>query len=418
MYLPAPDGRGLTASELGTQLLTPGAGRRPRFAVGAALVAIISVAFASWIALQIGGASLTTAVDDIGEAVAAGVAAASCAIAARRAVGQLRLAWGLLAAAAASWCAGEIVWSIYEVGFGEAVPFPSAADIGFLAAIPLTIAGILSFSHTPRGTSVGVRLWLDRAIVFLALAFVGWELGLSSVFEQSADTPIDGAIALAYPLGDIAIATVLVLAIRRATAEQTGRLFLLLAGLAANAAADSAFAYLTAANQYGAIGSVLDAGWVVGYLLIALAALIPSGARDEPQEEKPIDVWQLALPWLAILVAGLVTVIQALRGHPFDSVSTLAVGVLAVLLMISHVLAHNESLALLIRSRLSAATLNEVIVNAPLGVVRVGNDMTIRQANPAFASIMATTVQRLTDSPISAYFTDSDMRVITNGSRP
>src|SRR5256885_13717980 len=97
MYLPAPDGRGLTASELGTQLLTPGAGRRPRFAVGAALVAIISVAFASWIALQIGGASLTTAVDDIGEAVAAGVAAARCALAARRAGGPVRLARGVLA---------------------------------------------------------------------------------------------------------------------------------------------------------------------------------------------------------------------------------------------------------------------------------------------------------------------------------
>jgi two-component system, sensor histidine kinase and response regulator len=374
------------------------------FYLAAGLVAIASVAFVIWTARRLGGDQVTIAVDDIGEAVAALAAAVSCAFAAWRATGRLRLAWSLLSASAASWCAGEIVWSVYEVGLGRAVPFPSAADAGFLAAIPLTVAGILSFSYTPRGTAVGIRLWLDRAIVFIALAFVGWELGLNSVFQQSADTPIDGAIALAYPLGDIAIGTVLVLAIRRATDEQKGRLFLLLGGLAANAAADSAFAYLTAAGAYGAIGSVLDAGWVIGYLLIALAALWPSGVRDRTAEEKPIDVWQLALPWLAILAAGLTALVQAARGHPLDTYGTVTAGVLAVLLMVSQVLAHNESLALLIRSRLAAATLNDVIVYAPLGVVRIGHDLTFIQANPSFAALLRTTVEELDGVPVSQFF--------------
>jgi PAS domain S-box-containing protein len=278
----------------------------------------------------------------------------------------------------------------------------------------LTVVGILSFSHTPRGTAVGVRLWLDRAIVFIALAFVGWELGLNSVFQQSADTPINGAIALAYPVGDIAIATVLLLAIRRATDEQKGRLFLLLGGLAANAAADSAFAYLTAAGAYGAIGSVLDAGWVVGYLLIALAALWPSGARDRTTEEKPIDIWQLALPWLAILAAGLTALIQAARGHPLDTYGTVTAGVLAILLMVSQVLAHNESLALLVKSRVAAATLNEVIVYAPLGVVRIGHDLTFIQANPSFAALMRTTVEELDGAPVSRFFPRSEIARASN----
>ena len=372
--------------------------------MSAGLVAIASVAFVIWTARRIGGDQVTIAVDDIGEAVAALVAAVSCAFAAWRAAGRLRVAWSLLSGSAASWCAGEIVWSVYEVGLGRAVPFPSAADAGFLAAIPLTVAGILSFSHTPRGTSIGIRLWLDRAIVFIALAFVGWELGLNSVFQQSADTPIDGAIALAYPLGDIAIGTVLLLAIRRATDEQKGRLFLLLGGLAANAVADSAFAYLTAAGAYGAIGSVLDAGWVIGYLLIALAALWPSGVSDRTAEEKPIDVWQLALPWLVILAAGLTALIQAARGHPLDTYGTVTAGVLAILLMVSQVLAHNESLALLVKSRLAAETLNEVIVYAPLGVVRIGHDLTFIQANPTFAALLRTTVQELDGAPVSRFF--------------
>src|SRR5690242_12125623 len=152
-----------------------------RFAVAAVLVALASAGFVAWLALGIGGDQVTTAVDDIGEAVAAGVAAVSCGLAARQATARLRRSWTLLAASAAAWCAGEIAWSVYEVGFNVAVPFPSVADIGFIAAIPLSIAGILSFAHTSRGTSTGLRLWFDRAIVATSLTFVAWELGLGQI---------------------------------------------------------------------------------------------------------------------------------------------------------------------------------------------------------------------------------------------
>src|SRR5579859_3909466 len=185
------------------------------FAWSATLAGVAVVAFAGWIAFRVGGDTVTTAVDDIGEAVAAFIATISCAIAASRSSGRLRLAWWLLAASAASWGLGEVVWSVYEVGLGINVPFPSAADAGFLAAIPLAVAGVLAFSSPPRGTSTSLRLWLDGLIVALSLIFVGWALGLSKVFLSGGNAVGDRLISLAYPLGDILIATVLVLAIRR-----------------------------------------------------------------------------------------------------------------------------------------------------------------------------------------------------------
>src|SRR5690348_10674308 len=145
-----------------------------RFAIWGALFGIASAVFVVWLALRIGGDQLTTAVDDLGEAVAAGTAALSCGLAARRTQVRLRRAWTLLAASAGSWCAGELAWSVYEVGLHQDVPFPSVADIGFLGAIPLAIAGILSFAHTSRGTSTGLRLWFDRIIVATSLTFVAW----------------------------------------------------------------------------------------------------------------------------------------------------------------------------------------------------------------------------------------------------
>jgi len=400
-------------NRLAAKLSSPRFGPWQAFTLCAVLAGAVSIAFVAWIGFRVGGDQVTTAVDDIGEAVAAGAAALSCFVAARRTTARLHRAWVLLAASAASWCAGEVAWSVYEVGLGIQVPFPSIADVGFLLSIPLAIAGILSFAHTARGTSTGARLWFDRAIVALALLFLGWELGLNQVFESSADELAAKVIGLAYPVGDILIGTVLVLAIRRATDETQGRLFLILGGLAANAFADSAFAYLNASNSYGAIGSVLDVGWVIGYLMIALAAIWPSEVRDRTAEQKPVDIWQLVLPWLAILAGGAIAVVNALQGRQPDAFATVLAGGVIALVMVSQVLAQHESLTLVYNSRLSAATLNEVIVNAPLGVVRIATDMTILQANPSFASILRSTEAQLIGRPLSRLFSGDEMERVT-----
>jgi len=338
--------------------------------------------------------------------VAAGIAAVACVLASLRTLGRLRRAWAFLGASAASWCAGEIVWSVYEVGLGNPPPSPSIADIGFLAAIPLAIAGIMSFANNARGTSTGLRLWLDRAIVFLSLLFVGWELGLGDVLSQSGGELASRVVSLAYPVGDILIGTFLLLAIRRATAETQGRLMLLLGGLAANALADSAFVY---ANVTGAYQYILDSGWVVGYLMMALAALWPSEATDRTADDRPIDLWHLTLPWLAVLAGGLSMVVAAFEGHPLDLFATVLAGGVITLLMASQVMAHRESLTLLIKSRLSAATLNEVIAYAPLGVVRIAPDLTIIEVNPRFCSMLNTSPADVTGTLIGRFFPPEEM---------
>jgi diguanylate cyclase (GGDEF)-like protein/PAS domain S-box-containing protein len=380
-----------------------------RFAAFGCTFALAAIAFATWMELQLGGPTLTTAVDDIGEAVAAGVAAISCGLAGMRTQGRLRRAWLLLAASAASWCLGEVVWSVYEVGLGIIPISPSVTDIGFLAAIPLAIAGITTFAHTARGTSIGLRLWLDRAIVSLSLLYVGWELGLSSVFTESGHELATGIVTVAYPGGDILIGAVLLLAIRQATDETQGRLMLLLGGLAANALADSAFVY---AHVTGPYALVLDSGWVVGYLMMALAALWPSGTSDRTAEEKPIDLWQLTLPWLAVLAGGLSAVVAAILWRPMDVFATILAGAVIALLMASQVMAHRESLMLLIKSRLSAATLNEVIVHAPLGVVRIAADLTVIDVNPSFCSMLGTSATDAIGAPIDRFFPAEEMSLV------
>jgi len=405
-------------SRLGTR-----AGRR--FIGSAIAVTVLSAVFIAWTAARIGGDTVTIAVDDIGEAIAAAIAAVSCGYAAWRNAGRMRLAWALLGASAATWFAGEVVWSVYEVGLGVAVPFPSAADAGYLLAIPLAVAGLLAFPSAPSRVTTRSQALVDGAIVALSLVFVSWAFGLAKVYETSSDQPVAQLIGAAYPVSDVVIITVLLLVMRRAGPQQRGAMVFLLAGLAANAVADSAFAFLTAAGTYGAIGSVLDAGWVVGYLLIALAPLWPAPFAEAVGEEGPIDLWQMSVPWISLFGAAAVTLGLAVTGRGLDLFLTAVGGGLGMLLVASMVLLHRDTNSLLaLRDRAEAQLgqrtemLNQVITHAPLGVARVSVDLRILDANPRLGSLLHAPAKIMVGSMVADYLSSEELSRLVERTKP
>ncbi len=380
------------------------------FTISAAVAAILSVAFVIWTALRLGGDQVTIAVDDIGEAVAALIAAVSCGLAATRTSNRTRLAWTFFAASAGSWGIGEVVWSVYEVGMGVSVPFPSAADAGFLLAIPLAISGVFAFTSAPGRLATRGEALLAGAIIALSLLFVAWVLGLGKVYDTSTASPAGRLIGLAYPVGDIVTITVLVLALRRARRAELGSILLLLGGLASAALSDSAFAYLTASGAYGAIGSILDAGWVIGYLMIALAPIWPATDTEKVKAEGPIELWQLGLPWAAVVAAAVSAIGLVSSDQLLDRFETVLAGCIGLLLVASQVLSHRDSLSLLVDSRRIENQLerrnnllNEIITHAPLGIVRSGIDMRIIDVNPRMAALMRADASQMVGMPVAAY---------------
>ena len=393
--------------------------------MAAALALLASVLFLIWTAFRLGGDKTTIAIDDIGEGVASGIAAISLAIAAVRSSGRTRTAWTLLAMSAASWTIGEAIWSWYEVFQGIAVPFPSAADAGFLLAIPLTIAGVLTFTTAPSRLATRGEAVLSGAIVALSLLFVAWALGLRSVYDQSQQPVPATLIGLAYPIGDIVIITVLLIALRRASKAQFGRMMLLIAGLASIAVSDSTFTYLTANGTYGAIGSVLDIGWVSGYLLIALAPLWPVPAVERETEEGPIELWQMALPWIATLAAALMAIRIAFVNQAMDQFLTVLAGSIGVLFVFNQILTHRDSLNLLVKSRRAeaqvqarTALLNQVIVQAPLGIARVGTDMSILDANPRLGHLLHSKPAEMIGGSIARFMPAEEMERVVGALQP
>ena len=353
-------------------------GRQRTFALLVAAVVLASVLYALNIRTVFVGQHAVTAIDDIGEAVAAALASAACLWAARRASGRDRLGWALMGTSAALWSAGEVVWSIYEVGMGVSVPYPSLADAGFLSAVPFAIAGIRSFWGDARGTSARWRVWFDGLIVSIALTSTAWGFGLRAVWDSSSKTRW---LDLAYPVGDILVGTVLILAIRRASHQQKGRMAFLLVGVACYSIADSAFAYLTAQGSFGSVGSVLDTGWFAGFLLIALAAIYPDAPPKTAAAQAPLDLWQLALPWMTLLTATGGDLYSALTGHE-NLFQTSLTGILAVLLTVNMILERKEFLEMLTDIETTRTTLNREFKTALVGILQMSDQ--VKEADHAY----------------------------------
>jgi len=403
--------------------MTSQAGRR--FLRAALTAAGLSVVFIAWTGFQLGGERVTVAVDDLGEALAAILAAASCGYMASTRTGRFRLAWGFIAIAAFSWFVGEVVWSVYEVGLGQNVPFPSAADAGFLLAIPFAVAGILAFPSAPGRITTRGKAIVDGVIVAISLLFVSWALGLAHVYDTSADDPLAKLIGAAYPASDVVMITVLLLVVRRAGTQQRGSLLLLLLGFASIAVADSAFAFLNAAGRYGPLGSLLDAGWVVGFLAIAVAPLWPAPFGEAVGIEGPVDLWQEWLPWVSLLAASVVTMVYAITGKPLDTFLTALGSALGMLLVTSSMLSNRDSAMLLgvaMRSEREleerTTTLNQVITHAPLGVARVGIDLRILEVNPRLGSLLHAPAKILVGSLVSDYLSPEAMQDLLEKSKP
>jgi hypothetical protein len=368
--------------------------RQRTFVIAVAVVALASIAYAFILKTGIFGDRAVTAIDDIGEAVAAAIASGACAWAARRALGKERLGWTLMSISTGLWAAGEVAWSVYEVGLRVTVPSPSLADVGFLSAVPFAIAGIRSFwSDAARGTSTHWRVWFDAVIVAIALTSTAWAFGLREVYETPGDWG-SKALSLAYPVGDILVGTILILAIRRATHQQAGRMILLLGGVAAYSIADSAFAYLTAHGTYASVGSVLNTGWFAGFLMIALAATYPAAPAKVEAKPARLDLWQLALPWMTLLLASAGDVYSSLTGHDIDLFMSSMTALLAVLLTVNMIIERREFLEMLAEIEDSHSTLNRDFKTGLDGIERFSKQMQASDLDDAEVRRLAAEVER------------------------
>ncbi len=174
-------------------------------------------------------------------------------------------AWTLLGIAILCWGAAEVYWSIAIEGNPDA-PYPSPADIGYLAFYPFAYAGLASLVRA-RAHEINWRLWMDGAIAALGTAALGTAFVFDFVADKATGSTIEVLTTLAYPLGDIVMVSIVV-GVVALTGWRPGRTWsLLLAGLAALVIADIAF------TLQSTEGTLPGGDWIDPIYLIAAVCL-------------------------------------------------------------------------------------------------------------------------------------------------
>jgi signal transduction histidine kinase len=226
----------------------------------------------------------------------------------------VRLPWLLLAAGTAAFLLGDAVFSTLETVGDPRVPFPSPADLLYLAGYPVIAAGLgILVARRTRGSERG---WLiDAAVLAMGIGLAIWVVVMEP-FRAATDVPgLARTVALVYPLLDLivlALAAGLMLAPgRAATADR-----LLLGGVGLLLAADTAYAVDQLGGTYRS-PELVDALWLASYLLVGAAALHPSMVRvGRPSAQRVLAISRRRLIVLGgiSLLAPAVLALEATRG--------------------------------------------------------------------------------------------------------
>jgi diguanylate cyclase (GGDEF)-like protein/PAS domain S-box-containing protein len=250
------------------------------------LLLVLSLAaiavFGVLVTIHAGNASGWTAFEDLGETLAAVIAAVACASRARRerregsveggSEQRVWRAWRLLASGLGAWAMGHIAWSVYEVGLGITPKSPSVLDAALLTSSVLVVGGLLSMVSTPAGRLSHLRGAAEGLLIAAGCFLISWCAVIAAVFARSGASTSGQIVHLAYPALDaVALSAVLFVGVRGKEHLPAG-LGLLTLGITCVAISDSAFWYLNALNARFPRVSPIDIGWVAGFLVIAVAA--------------------------------------------------------------------------------------------------------------------------------------------------
>ena len=327
-----------------------GADRRwhPQFAFQCVAVGAVAAAWMGWL-VRSSDAEAKQLVSNVGLTTIGLAAGLICLRKGIRARGRPRVAWRLFGLAALSWAMGQAIWTWYESVLGREVPFPSAADIGYLGFVPLTVVALLALPAAPERLASRVRIVLDGLVIAGSLLFVSWATVLGTMYREGTGSWISQSISLAYPVGDVLTISILLFAIvrsRRQGLVPRLTLFLLSAGLIFFAISDSGFAYLTSKDLY-ASGGLIDGGWFLGFSLLMLAGLRPtSAATPRPRQEAPERRSAVLLPYAAVVLAVSVAAFRQLTADSLDPFLVWNTVALILLVVLRQVLSVLENLSL------------------------------------------------------------------------
>ena len=222
-------------------------------------------------------------------------------------------AWWLLALAVTVFAAGDTTYNVLTTILGRQHPYPSLADVFYLAMYPVAAAGLVLLIRWRTGGRDRGSL-LDALSVTTALGLLSWIFLIDPYVQDHGLTWLERATSIAYPLGDI-----LILATLARLLLTTGRnraAAMLGVGAVGLLGSDVVYGLGQLAGTW-AIGSWYDLGWVVFYIGWGLAALRPQMVEltvPVPAPSSEMTIGRIALLMAVSLVAPGVLLADSVTG--------------------------------------------------------------------------------------------------------
>ena len=284
---------------------------RFRWAVVASVVAV-----AAFISFQIAlsGTPLAKTGSDAVLAVAALVAASATA-SASRCGGAFSRTWRLFTIALLLWAFGGLARMVYGITRDYAYPFPSLTSLGYLGFGAVAVVALLRLPHGRNQRASWLRIALDSFVVGSSMLFIAWAAVLDPLVATEGRDFLTWVAQLAHPSLYLCSASVALLMGVRTPTGARKQAVLLGVGLLALAVADGVHVLGMAGNF--SVGTALGTWWLVGFVLIVLAALLPPGSSRE--EHSSLTVLQELLPYLPFVIALGISADKLItpRGEPF-----------------------------------------------------------------------------------------------------
>ncbi|RYU10250.1 GGDEF domain-containing protein [Nocardioides iriomotensis] len=310
----------------------------------AALAGVLGLLFVGSLRLPGLGDEAITLISNLGQLAAVTAASVLCWVASRSDDRHPR-AWRWLSLGVGAWAAGQVVWTCYEVT-GTEVPFPSLSDVGFLIFPIASGVGLLLWLGSQSTLAARARDVLDGAIIALSLLVLSWVTSLGSVVAEGGSDWLSTGLSMAYPIGDVILGTLVLLAVARGRREERDVLVVLALGLGALALADSAYLYLVSIGSYTS-ADVVSSGWVFGFLLVGAAALGQHGIARRGStayaDEHDQSLVAAALPYLPFGAAGIAVALDLVRTPEDPLVDVLLAASLVVFVLARQFLAMAEN---------------------------------------------------------------------------
>jgi signal transduction histidine kinase len=224
-------------------------------------------------------------------------------------------AWLAIAAGIFLWFVGDLVWGLYELVGRD--PFPSVADLFYIAGYPLIAAG-LGYAAWRRGRLVGLETGalLDALLVAVLASLLAWIYLIDPILDDTTLTGGEKLVSIAYPLGDVLLVSVAARFVM-GTSWDIPALWLLAGALGLTLAGDVLYASSLIGGAHG--DRIWGTTLLAGLLCFALAGLSPTmrALTDaRPDSATAPEGVRRALLGLACAVPPGVLAIQSLLDEP------------------------------------------------------------------------------------------------------